>query len=144
MNNVDWIFFELSFNYWITLHIDWILKFNVDAFLTISPFGWCKTFNIINNERMFHENSVAEYVKYKIVENVYPTSKFTLNLTDEPLYTTKKETGFHGFMTDHGIRYLNCNTLSPCISDTLFTTIIIHSPFEMPDQRHRHFVMQLG
>jgi len=130
-HNLDWKLFEVSFYYWTFFKIDWIVRFNVDPFLTISPFGWCKTFNIIEPDRMFHKNSVTEYIRYKNVENSYPNTKVTLNMTDEPLYSTKKEIEFHGYILLPENRFRFCNFENRCIQDALHATIIIHSASEM-------------
>lgn len=47
------------------------------------------------------------------------------NTQSAPHFTTKSDFGLHGF-----------------IFDADFVTIVIHSPFETPDSRHRSFVLK--
>lgn len=105
--------------------IKWIRKFQGSQKITFSSYGWCNTFNVVDDQQMFHDDSIAQYFRYKRRFSqawIGFISDLPNHPQQPPLITTKSDFGFHGF-----------------IFDIDFVTVVVHSPFETPDFRHRSF-----
>jgi hypothetical protein len=111
----------------LDLQIDWQRKFHGNHVITFSSHNWCNTFNIVDHSQLYHTNSTAEYFNYKPSmksEKIGLFSELQQQTEKSPLYTLKSDLGLHGF-----------------VFDEQFATVVIHSPFETPDLRHRSFIM---
>lgn len=133
------------------VHVDitWIRRLSVTSNLTISPYGWCNTFNLVDESEMFYENSVAEYFYYQktflksTIETLRRVKNFLPENTDRlPLKTAQSNAGFQGAVYMEKSQYYACNyILDSCRKEKKQLTLILHSPYETPDSRHRtlHF-----
>lgn len=122
----------------MTLKILWMIKSGVSPVFIISQFGWCKTFNVVGFDQMFNLNSTAGYFQYK--SNVNSSD---INLKPYSLKSTvKKEFGYQGYLSfpDDDLEY--CFYSARCITDGLQSIVIVHSPYEMPDIKHRKFALR--
>lgn len=111
----------------VDFQIAWVRKFQGTHVVTFSSYGWCNTFNIVDQNEMFFVNSTASYFNYKeSYKSVFIASVAGLqkNAPKTPLFTDKNDFGLHGF-----------------IFDVELVTVVIHSPYEIPDKRHRSFVL---
>jgi len=135
-NDIRWKKFELGVPYWLPLQVSWAEKFSAPTSLTISHFGWCKTFNMVDTDEMFDKYSIADHLRNQAVEKT--TSKIVNN---PPYYTYKKTAGYNGYIQTINNRLRFCDFSYGCNYDSAQTTIVVHSPYEMPDIRHRRFVI---
>ena len=109
----------------VNFQVDWLRKFQGTYVITFSSYGWCKTFNIVDDSELFHENSTAQYFRHQptnkleLIGSIY---SLAMNPQNSPLFTAQSDFGVHAFVFD---------------SDN--TTFVIHSPYEIPDSRHKRF-----
>jgi len=118
---------EIFEQFRLNLQIDWQRKFLGTHVITFSSYNWCNIFNIVDHSQLYHKNSTAQYFNYKTPMKDQIIGLFAVlqkNIKKSPLFTTKSDLGLHGFVFDEE-----------------FVTVVIHSPFETPDFRHRSFVM---
>lgn len=111
----------------LNFQIDWLRKYRGVHVTTFSSYGWCSTFNIVNDRELFHGNSTAQYFMFKPSLMTEITGKLVhriINPQKPPLFTNQSDYGVHAF-----------------IFDQENATVIIHSPFETPDLRHRNFLL---
>lgn len=118
---------EILEQFRLNLQIDWQRKFQGTHQITFSSYNWCNTFNIVDHSQLYYKNSTAQYFNYKAPMKDQIIGLFAVlqkNIKKSPLLTTKSDLGLHGFVFDEE-----------------FVTVVIHSPFETPDLRHRSFVL---
>lgn len=136
---------DVYMQYFLNVDAIWINTVTVARNLTISPYGWCHTFNIVNDLEIYHENSTSEYFrfqrpnlnsyieKHKRIKTLLPENKQQL-----PLKTTQSSAGFLGNVYMFWSKYYNCMINSvPCKDENKHLTLVVHSPYETPDIRHR-------
>ena len=86
---------------------------------------------------MFHENSTAEYFKYRKIPERFEIFDLVEFNKSASLLTTNKDAGFHGILRKKIKRVKSCPEV-----DYEHLTIIIHPSQELPDRRHRSFNIQ--
>lgn len=141
VNDIRWKKYELGMHYWLNIQIDYARKYKISTNLTISAFGWCKTFNIIGFDKMFHENSATDYFKYKKMSNFDTKSKL-LHLKNNSISSIRKEAGFRASLEFGHQSFVTCQFMSGCNRESVQTTVVIHPQYEMPDTRHKKVVIQ--
>lgn len=121
----------------------WADKYVTNSRMRISPYGWCNTFNSAVTAKMFHENSTAKYFEgIKANNRVAIDTKLTGLDIKPPIHTSKKELGYLGILAQDINPLFRCTQFYELCKDTnKQTRVVIHSPFEMMDLRHRSFVM---
>lgn len=138
--DLNWTKYELAVNYWFPIKIKWIGKYKIVSTLTLSQFGWCKTFNIVGSDQMFSINSIAEHLKFRSEKSFNQT---TTNEVETPLFTDEKGSGFQGLVKIPENTRRMCGFHSGCNADSIEKTLVIHSPYEMPDVRHKNIKVQV-
>jgi hypothetical protein len=139
---MKWKKYELGMHYWLNLNIDFARKYQITTNLTISAFGWCKTFNIIGYDKMFQENSAADYFKYKTKSKFDIKSKLQ-QLRNNSITSIRKEAGFRASLEFSHQSLTRCQFRSGCNRESVQTAVVIHPQHEMPDTRHKKVVMQI-
>ena len=117
--------FAVFMQFHLNIHVNWLRKYQGTHVITFSSYGWCNTFNIVNQDQLFYENSTAEYFDYKPSSNIDQTKVFrdlTKAQLDPPLFTSK---------SDFGFRAISFHLQN--------VTVVVHSPYETPDSRHRSY-----
>ncbi|XP_070491511.1 pickpocket protein 28-like [Chironomus tepperi] len=140
--DMKWKQFELAMHFWMKLYIDFAKKYEGIANLTLSAFGWCKTFNIIGYDDMFHANTAADYFKYQDVPEFDKDSYLVNKEDNSPFYAVRKEAGFRAIW-ELNVKGSRCLFSSGCNRDSIQTTVVIHAQHEMPDVRHRKVVINI-
>lgn len=126
--DMNWKKFELGMHFWLKLEIDFARKFEAFTNLTLSVFGWCKTFNIIGYEDMFYENTAAEYFRYQIPPKFDYKSSLIKKEDNNPYYSVRKEAGFRAII-ELNVKGINrCVFTNGCNRDSVQTTVVIHAP----------------
>lgn len=115
----------------------WVQKSQLIGNITISRFGWCSTFNIMDETDMLHANSIAEYFKYQNSSNSTKSTDIQQYNEPYPLFTVSKDRGIS--VTVHRIRdpLIQCSMIDNNCTHQRGLTLVIHSPNELPDTRHR-------
>lgn len=141
-SDMKWKMYELAMQYWLNHYAEFARKYEITSNLTISAFGWCKTFNIIGYDKMFKSNTNADYFKYQTKSNYQSRLKLE-KLTNETIFSIRKEAGVRASVEFGLPRYMQCYFKAGCNRESVHTTIVIHSSDEIPDLRHRKFDMQI-
>jgi len=117
------------YDLWTFLQIIWLGKFVLSHDVTFSSLDWCNTFNIVSHEKIYHSNTTASYFKFHNppdMEALGIQIDFPRKRTkNHPLFTERSVEGFYG------ITYLSYGAF-----------VVVHSPYETPDIRHRRISMQ--
>ena len=109
----------------LNFHVDWLRKYQGTHVITFSSYNWCNTFNIVDQKEIFNNNSTADYFDYKPSSKVDQINVFrdlTKAKLNPPLFTSQSDFGFHS---------INFNFKN--------MTVVVHSPYETPDSRHRSY-----
>ena len=136
-NNVAYIQFDTGL-----LHV-WIDKYTIKSKMVISHFGWCDVFNLIDDDKMFLKNSTAEYFNSIQGTRQLSSNLKLQNLTQNlPLFTPRSELGYTLGLTVNNNPYASG---SSGVENFMYLNwevkVILHSPLELPDRRHKSFVV---
>ncbi|XP_070507966.1 uncharacterized protein [Chironomus tepperi] len=123
----------------------WMEKISIKYQYTISFYGWCTTFNLLGEKKIFYENKTAKYFR-EFKSLFYKNQLFSLdNQLNEAKYTPKKEHGFHGIIEQSFNELLRKGCKGEfkkiCLSTEKQTRVVIHPPTELIDPRHQTFVI---
>lgn len=115
----------------------WAQKSQLIANITISSFGWCSTFNIVDESDMIHTNFAANYFRYQNSSNYTKPTEVQPYNESYPLFTVSKDRGIA--VTVHRIRdpLIQCSMIDINCTHQRGLTLVIHSSNELPDSRHR-------
>lgn len=137
---MTWKNSEIYMQYFHQMDIAWIMH----------PYGWCFTFNIFDDIKLYHKNSIAEYFKPQNLyyyDYYFKSAEYDSNLVNNtkspPLVTTQSTLGLDILILMSFNQYYQCaSDFADCKLEDIRTTVIVHSPYEMPDMRHQKFVTQ--
>lgn len=122
----------------------WIEKYKPMPRVVISDMGWCQSFNLVEFNEMFHDNSAASYFRIRTGKmSKAKTKKVYQNLTEvPPLYTMRKEFGFvFGLTIDRNYYADYSSGIKHWMHNNWQVKVIVHSPFEIPDRRHKSYAV---
>jgi len=129
----NWKRLDLYIQRDITYFVTWMERFRLKPDVTISKHGWCITFNAVKDDEIMYKDRVAEYFHYQSSKDKisFPKRAFQNFTRKNPIYTTKKDIGFHGtFEVGLNMHFVH-------IIRNWQLSVILHSPYELPDARHR-------
>lgn len=142
---IHWQKFELYGQHMFRHQVIWMEKYDIYEKLVMSPFGWCHTFNIVDEDQMFYPNSVAEYFQYQRVNISYKNPKNLNNTIKSPFFTSNKDAGLQvtikteledeAIKCSQGVFGTGCNAIPRLM-------IVVHSSWELPSQQHRHLILK--
>ena len=139
-----WTFLNVYMQYSISLNSVWIDKYRVDSKMKISQYGWCNTFNSAGVMKMYRVNKTAKYFGSIEAWKVLSVQNDKLKMLEirPPLFTTRKNKGFRGTVIQGINPLFPCKDyFEICDDENKQTRVVIHSPYEMLDPRHRSFLM---
>lgn len=136
-NDIYWKKFELGMPYWLDFEVNWIDKYTATTDLTVSNFGWCKTFNLVEMTQMFNTKLLAEHLWNQTAVN-----SPSLILKNKPYFTSKKTAGYKAEISKKNPKLSFCGFTNGCTHDSVQHFIIIHSPYEVPDIRHKRIFIE--
>lgn len=117
---------------------NWLEKFNFNISYTLTKYGFCRTFNMLDNEEMFHDDSTAESFTAQEYQEIRFRKKKYQQLVDDqlkPLKTTNKDLGINGVL----FRPHQFQRDAPNVSDTFY--FMFHSYAELPVASSRQFIL---
>lgn len=136
-NDFNWTKYALAVHYNFNLRINWMDRHKVTPIMTISRFGWCKTFNVVEDHQMMNLDTTVGYFRYISQQASNPLDF----LTSMPLMTSKKDVGYRSAVSIPLMKFIPCRFGDGCNAQSLRNVLIIHSPYEMPDIKHRRLIL---
>ncbi|KAL7014746.1 hypothetical protein ACKWTF_016106 [Chironomus riparius] len=88
---IRWQNIELFGSLIISVDTIWMEKLTIYECMTLSSYGWCHTFNIVDELEIIYKNSVAEYFQY---QKMQVSNQAPNNTVKPPYFTFNKDSGF--------------------------------------------------
>jgi hypothetical protein len=139
-----WTFIPLYMQYDNEFQGVWMKTFSSRVKIVITRFGWCSTFNMVDQHELLHANQSSEYFSFLDpgVNKLRSDPHKKLN-RKSPLFSTQKELGFGGNVVTAINSLFVCRGFYKLCSRRVHQSrLIFHSSFELPDERHRNFVVE--
>lgn len=141
--DLNWRNSELYMQYFHQIYIAWTKKYTVQPSSIVSPFGWCFTFNIVDEFKLYQKNSTVEYYKPQkpyyydyYIKSVGYNPDLLNSTKSSPLMTSQSTSGLDIFLLMSLNQFYQCSVgFADCKLEDIQTTVIVHSPYEMPDIR---------